>query len=278
MKQYIFFFVLIILLNNNYSFAQDDSKENYLSGSLNVDSKLMDINYSNQPNKISFKSEKEKSPMLGGIFSLILPGAGQFYSKSYWKTALFIAIEVGTIAGSVAYDNKGDDQTSKYQNYADQNWSVVKYAEYLNSNGADIQINPDESLPLWDRVEFNELNEFETGSHKLPPHGDQQYYELIGKYHQYSPGWNDYPEGNSNLEPSPNFLSYSLMRGKANDYYSSSDTFVKLIVVNHFLSAFDAFFTTSRFNKKIAMNVRMNSFAYENQLVIYPTLNFKYNF
>ena len=35
----------------------------------------------------------------------------------------------------------------------------------------------------------------ETGSHNLPPHGDQQYYELIGKYHQYSSGWNDFTDG-----------------------------------------------------------------------------------
>lgn len=277
MKKYFLFFIFTIFLNYNFLFAQDEIKEHSLSGSLNIDSKLK-FNYSSQTNKIYFYSEKEKSPVKAGILSLILPGAGEFYSKSYWKTALFIAIEVGTIAGAVIYDNKGDDQTTKYQNYADGNWSVVKYAEYLNSNGADIPINPDESLPPWERVNFNVLNEFETGSHKLPPHGDQQYYELIGKYHQYSPGWNDYPIGNSNLEPSPNFLSYSLMRGKANDYYSNSDTFVKLTVVNHFLSAFDAFFTANKFNKKIAMNVRMNSFYYENQLTMYPTVNVKYNF
>jgi hypothetical protein len=34
-----------------------------------------------------------------------------------------------------------------------------------------------------------------NGSHRLPPHGDQQYYEMIGKYHQYSPGWNDFTGG-----------------------------------------------------------------------------------
>ncbi len=49
-------------------------------------------------------------------------------------------------------------------------------------------------------MNFQKLNYYESqigkeGSgftHKLPPHGDQQYFELIGKYYQYNPGWNDF--------------------------------------------------------------------------------------
>ena len=75
----------------------------------------------------------------------------------------------------------------------DENWSVVDYAEYLNSRGAAVEINPDQLLPPWERiVSWSQLNAAEEeyaelGSHKLPPHGEQQYYELIGKYHQYVP-------------------------------------------------------------------------------------------
>ncbi len=81
---------------------------------------------------------------------------------------------------------------------------------------ANIQINPDETLPPWERVNWNELNAMtETGVHiHLPPHGEQQYYELIGKYHQYSSGWNDFTGGANKEIISPNFNIMQVKEGR----------------------------------------------------------------
>ena len=92
-----------------------------------------------------------------------------------------------------------------------------------------------QSLPPWERVNWAELNEAETGSHNLPPHGEQQYYELIGKYHQYAGGWNDYTGGANNSQISPNFDYYSGERGEANDYYNTSSTAIMGVYINHVL-------------------------------------------
>lgn len=209
-------------------------------------------------------SLKTKSPWLAGAMSLAVPGTGEFYTESYWKSGLFFTLEVTGWILAYSYEKKGDRQTKLFEGVANDHWSVVRYARWLVAHrGASISIDPDESLPPWRRVDWAQLNaaERQAGrgfSHTLPPHGDQQYYELIGKYNQYSPGWDDYAAEENFEEISRRFLEYSRMRGKANDFYNVSSTVLSLIVVNHVLSAVDAYFTAIGYNNSIRAEVRMN--------------------
>ena len=58
----------------------------------------------------------------------------KFYAESYWKAALFLAVEVAAIGVSpCTNDKKGNDQTSFYQDFANGHWSVVKYAQYAQT-------------------------------------------------------------------------------------------------------------------------------------------------
>ncbi len=92
----------------------------------------------NQTNpQFSVALENKKSPILAGVLSLLVPGAGEIYSEEYLKAGIFLAIEAAVITTAVIYDNKGDDKTTEFQNYADDyksdkvtghNWSVVNYA------------------------------------------------------------------------------------------------------------------------------------------------------
>jgi hypothetical protein len=198
----------------------------------------------------------KKSPILAAVLSGAVPGAGEFYSHSYLKSSAFFAAEVVSWILNLSYNRRGDRATGEFQTYADANWSVVRYAEYLNKNkGCDISINPDKNLTPWQRVSWAEINDCERKlggffSHTLPPHGDQQYYELIGKYPQYNPGWDDAnPDAQiSETEISGHFKSYSHMRGYANDLYSKASTALVVIVVNHILSAADAAWSATRYN------------------------------
>lgn len=240
--------------------------------------------------KTDYNSEMpgKKSPILAGAMSLIVPGAGEAYTKNYWKTAAFVAIEAAAIIVAVKYDKKGNDQTESFQNYADANWSVVKYAQWVirnKLNGVDpgIIISDNTSLPPWERINWGMLNHVEStedvGSHTLPVHGKQQYFEEIGKYHQYAPGWNDFPENQTtNVPISPNFNYYSGERGKANDFYSIASTFVKVIVANHFLSAIDAAWSATRYNKKLNISMKMKEMDVAGQMEFNPELRLSYNF
>jgi len=201
-----------------------------------------------------------RSPWLGAGFSLLLPGLGQIYAESYWKAALFIAIEAAGVAAAISYNNKGNDQTASYQAYANQSWSVIRYAQWTEG-----KFNVPQGEFLWDagggQVNWNELNRMERWvaanggqwySHTLPPYGQQQYYELIGKYPQYNQGWNDAPPDFNYGDPlTPNFIYYSGERGLANDYYSKRSTAVTVVVINHILSAADAAWSVSMYNSDL---------------------------
>jgi hypothetical protein len=202
--------------------------------------------------------EDRKSPVLAAVLSAAVPGAGEFYSQSYIKSGAFLAAEVISWVVNVSYNRKGDRATADFQNYADANWSVVKYATFaqaLAPAGGNYawKVPGREDRPPWEQVNWAELNRMERDiggffSHSLPLHGDQQYFELIGKYPQYNPGWDDGKGPISETNISPHFKSYSSMRGNANDLYSKASTAVVVVVANHILSAADAAWSATRYN------------------------------
>lgn len=205
-----------------------------------------------------------KSPWLAAGLSLLVPGSGEFYAESYWKAALFLAIDVAAITIALSNDRKGNDQTAFYRSYADGHWSVVKYAEYaqtLAPTGRTYawRVPGTEGMDPWDRpwtqVNWSELNRMERDiagyySHTLPPYGEQQYFELIGKYPQFNQGWDDAPAAFTYGDPlTAHFLWYANERGRANTYYENATRWVTIAVVNHILSAVDAAWSASIYNK-----------------------------
>ena len=68
------------------------------------------------------------------------------------------------------------------------------------------------------------------------------------------------------------------MRGEANDFYSVASTAVIGIYVNHFLSALDAVWSATQFNKDLAVKVRLENIQFADHAVFYPSVNFTYSF
>ncbi len=168
---------------------------------------------------------KTRSAFKAGLFSLLIPGAGQIYNGgtvNYIKAAGFLAIEAAAIAANIIWTNKGNQQTNFFEqyadgtaadNYADGHYSVRRYAQWIQTNLYiwDPDAGKDGTLTLvngmfvnngpapWDKVNFTKLAEVEDAlSSKMPgsddhllSHGTEQYYELIGKYPQFREGWSD---------------------------------------------------------------------------------------
>jgi hypothetical protein len=213
---------------------------------------------------------ERKSVLIAAGLSLLIPGTGEWYAGSYWKAALFFAIEVAAWGFAYSYDQRGDRQTEDFQAYADGNWTVNQYTEYtrVNAKAMNGQVDP-ATYALYNpdqTVNWSELNRLERDiggwySHTLPEYGTQQYYELIGKYPQYFSGWSDantslppvYPVVKANLPP--NSLWYNGERGKANDYYATATTFVTVAFVNHVVSALDAAWTAGSVNARLSAAV-----------------------
>jgi hypothetical protein len=220
---------------------------------------------------------QRKSPLRAAAYSAVIPGGGEFYAESYWRSSAFLGAEILLWVVYAVYDGKGDNQTAEFERYADQYWSVVRFAEWVEAHGASLNPNPppggivisnDTNLPPWERVDWALLNAWEqhiggvasTGfSHRLPRRPDQQYYELIGKYLQYNMGWADWDPARVDYLTtiSQKFGYYRDMRGRANDLYTIARTSGYLIVANHLLSALDAAFAASGFNKSLHIEARL---------------------
>ncbi len=142
----------------------------------------------------------------------------------------------------------------------------------------------------WNKVKIEVLHNVETQtpyyfenrvesefSHELPEYGSQQYYELISKYYQFQAGWKDWYGAVTtapnqtyrylwNGQDKPNTLFYE-GRDRAEEFnnnYRISGNILKLLVLNHLVSAFDALFTVQLKNSRIETNtnlLRMEQFS-----------------
>lgn len=273
--------------------AQTVESKIELSGNLIADSKMLTQNNPAQFKSFQIVQANKKSPLLAGVLSFVLPGAGEIYAESYLKAGIFLAIEAAVIATAIIYDNKGDKQTESFEKFANENWSVNKYANWTIKNLQDsssVIFNPNFNPGNYSvfnsngSVNWSELNRLERSigsgySHTLPPYGDQQYYELIGKYPQYSHGWNDanFDETDYHIL-SFNYLFYSGERGKANDLYNVASKAVIGIYINHFLSVLDAVWTTVSYNRDLAVKFRLEQNNFARNVEYIPTLYVSYSF
>lgn len=185
-----------------------------------------------------------KSPVLAGALSLLLPGLGEYYvGEQIWRGAIFTLLEAGLWYGNITYTNRGDDSTDAFHAFAHENWRPELYAAHLNELLKQRQVNDLITDPNnFDQIREAEdtLNSLQTEyfTHRLPNFGEQQYYELISKYNQFTRGWKD--ATGDELSSSPMSFRHAVMRDNMNKQYEIAQTFVWGIFLNHALSAIDA--------------------------------------
>lgn len=171
---------------------------------------------------------------------------------------------------------------------------LVDYSEHhgLDNGWQQLQANlqgksPDFSNTAndWSKVNLNLLQQVERQtpfffkdrigsnfSHQLPEYGSQQYYELISKYYQFQPGWKDWYNADPNRisplyryswngqdEPITLFFEGRDRAAEFNQNYRVAGNILKLLLVNHVISAFDALFTVQLKNSRIETNTNLLS-------------------
>jgi len=263
-----------------------------------------------------FTDSRRNVPLAFGM-SVVIPGLGQAYNRSWIKAAVAIAGEATILLLYGSWRQQGIDGRNAYKNQAHTHWSPVRYAYWLNDYTHYLNTLPDERtidiLPIdvssslsninftqpdaWTQSEqlmvrslVQEIQRVErslyhggTGaafSHVLPFFGEQQYYELIGKYFQYAPGWDDYvtltmddratwidgngqfipsiePEagrpGDSKANVSDRFYQYADDHADANTYLRRASRITTLLVVNHVLAAIDAAISARIHNRRVQL-------------------------
>jgi hypothetical protein len=204
-----------------------------------------------------------KSPKLAGLMSAIVPGAGQFYARSYVKAALFLGVEVGSWVAYAHFRQRGIDLRAEYEAFADANWVEERYWSWLAQvSGCSVQ-------------DLNCLKEYERQNftHHLPDERDLEYYENIGKYDQFNSGWIDSESGLGMRRDSAYREQYTLMRKDSNDQFRRATNMTAIVLLNHVLSAFDAAWTSSRHNRTLRASLRIVPMRYQYQAL--PALNMR---
>jgi hypothetical protein len=205
-------------------------------------------------------STSRKSPILAAGLSLILPGLGEYYvGDQIWRGIIFTSLDAVLWYGHFTYLSRGDDSTAAFQTYADTNWLPSKYSDSLNMLLADIQ----REYRITDPDNFSQINRAEDTlalsnispipmSHRLPPKGSQQYYELISKYIQFTYGWRDAQSSDPNK--SAMFQRHAEMRANMNAQYETADYFLFGLIINRVLSAIDAVLLARDHNSAVRLH------------------------
>jgi hypothetical protein len=232
---------------------------------------------------------EKKSPMLAGVLSIALPGAGQYYAKSYWAAAGFFAAEAFLWIAYAVKTGEADKKTEEFQRFADDHFSVVRYARWIENNATYYSLTNVSGMydltkgsAPWEQIDWGRLNEVEAQiglvagsgfSHRLPVRPEQQYFELIGKYPQFGGGWDDAgsfgPADVVSDRVSAKFLAYRQMRGDANSLYNFATGTSFIIVANHVLGALHAAWSTSRWNRSIEATVHLKRISFLSESVEY---------
>ena len=251
-----------------------------------------------------FQRKFTEKPGLALLSSAILPGSAQAANKNWFRAGIYMAVEAASIYFIIDYNNRASRGERNYERFVDNNWSVVKYANWLvgyhdhhgidnpyiddleaKLGGAEAAFNTsqDWSIDMLEVLRNVERNTpyFTTDqlaannfSHVLPSYGSQQYYELVAKYYQFQAGWRDYNFNQFLIDraggtASPLFFDGADRAQRFNDDFRTSRHFMILLISNHLISAFDAYFTFS---------VKQNRLEATPSAVPGRQIQFRYNF
>ncbi|MDH4155913.1 MAG: hypothetical protein OEW00_01375 [candidate division Zixibacteria bacterium] len=196
-----------------------------------------------------------KSPAKAFLLSLAIPGLGQYYYGSRVKPFIFIGIEISAWVLNIRLNNDGDDITAEFEAFNRAHWIRDNYEQkYLAWNYGGITDD--------DLIEAQEI------SHHLPDTRTQQYYEMTGKYDQFSWGWDDAnvdgktiddysagdppPKTSERVPYSTRRFWYEQRRDDANGKYDLAKKMIAVSMINHLVSAFEAYFATKKRNDRPA--------------------------
>lgn len=213
-----------------------------------------------------------RSPRRALFYSLLVPGAGQYYARSKVKAAGFLAVEASLFAVRYYFNKQGDDKDRVFRDFSDAHYKDSTYAAWYRWTGIDTATN---QIGLDTNYKAHDAFYQDEKSRK-----SQQYYEMINKYNQFVYGWDDvepsldsmqsgeipdtiaghavlaYDQYRLVVEQLDTILGYSQnqihaaqLSAESNSEYRKADNVWFAILLNHVCSAVDAALTAKRHNQ-----------------------------
>jgi len=236
----------------------------------------------------NFQPQAQNSPPQNGaksvpkalLFSAVVPGSGQIYSRSYLKGLAFLVIEAAALTGHFRFNSEGNRLEDRFEADANAQWDENAYWNWMGEICAGSCNNMDD-LRSFERASF---------SHFLPEEKNQPYYENIGKYNQFVIGWQEFREeilpeeigeepftyahyqsgelnGKDLRTISPQRTSYTELQDDSDRNFKRATTLASVLLLNHVVSALDAAWTTKRFNRRVQAGLSVRQQIYQTEII-----------
>lgn len=175
------------------------------------------------------------------VLSAIVPGAGEIFTGHLWNGLPLVAADVATWLGYAHYQSEGDAWKETYEAFADAHWdegrwqSQLAYADSFPPNPWDSYWDPaspyncDCSPPYIPRTE-----------------DEREYYENLGKYNHFFPGWEDWTLAYDPENPASLRRQYVDMRIESNGNYENADTLLGVAAATRLLSIIQTYWLVRR--------------------------------
>lgn len=206
-----------------------------------------------------------RSPRRAMFYSLLIPGAGQYYARSKVRAGFFAAVEIACFAVQYNFRNRGSKKDKEFKDFTDDHYSHSAFMDWYNAATFDEPNNV-----VAGRINPDSLAHYES---YMTERGDKthNYYEMIYKYNEFVHGWDDatptlqelidlndfYDSTKANLQP-PTPYGFSARQDTAaklsqaaNDEYKKAADVWIAILINHLCSAIDAGLTAKRYNRSL---------------------------
>ncbi|MCF7885738.1 MAG: hypothetical protein K9M80_04505 [Candidatus Marinimicrobia bacterium] len=266
-----YFSVSIILLSLFcFTFANDLSLSSPLTKRQKFSAYLQYGN-NQQESQDSVSFSFQKSPALAFMMSAVVPGAGQFYAGKKWWSLGFLGVEA--LGWGLWYDRKtyGEDLEDEYKQFADNNWNFERWIDewvsnsdlYVASHGIHVVL-VDEKDNIIEGSSFEVGEDYYQKKEEMFNQYSQQnpddilavksrdYYENIGKYHQFAAGWEDY----NDISQSDTVVvagmrkDYVHQRDKSNQALKFATKSLTVVMFNHLFSALHAQIAAKHYSDK----------------------------
>jgi hypothetical protein len=127
-------------------------------------------------------SEQYRYPGKAMIFSGLIPGMGELYSENWKRAIVFMGIELASWITWSQYENKGEEQTIKFELFADEHWNFNHWIDnYENWNIGTL--SGDSSYPYYDGYDSSAVDQFRLFSHYDDYDGDWTYSDIWESSH-----------------------------------------------------------------------------------------------
>ena len=217
---------------------------------------LVNPGFGSATDKEPAKLQVDRGMLVNFVKSLIIPGWGQMSSGHNIRAITFLTAEVASIYGYRVNYADGEDLEATFKLFADEYWDYRVWS--LNDDGETACGNlRTHQMPTIGDIDGDGIED---------PLKDHHFYENIGKYPEFSCGWDDYIDGGIGYDydedEDKHKAEYIHMRTRSNELYRNAQVSGTLIMVNHLVSAFDAAFGTDI--------TRIESSNYTGKLYINP--------